>query len=65
MLSEHLVESEWLRTLSECQPGVAELTRSPEEQRRLGYFHTLREICQQPSTWLRTCELMRNRVADL
>ena len=45
--------------------GVAELTRSPEEQRRLGYFHTLREICQQPSTWLRTCELMRSRAADL
>ncbi|PYT81755.1 MAG: tagatose-6-phosphate ketose isomerase [Acidobacteria bacterium] len=25
--------------------------RSEEEQRRLGYFHTLREICQQPGTW--------------
>jgi tagatose-6-phosphate ketose/aldose isomerase len=36
------------------------LGRSSEEQRRLGYFHTLREICQQPSTWLRTCELMRS-----
>jgi len=56
-----LVEPEWLRPLSERQPVVAEmLGRSSEEQRRLGYFHTLREICQQPSTWLRTCELMRS-----
>lgn len=65
MSPESLVEPEWLRTLRECQPGVAELTKSPEEQRRLGYAHTLREICQQPSTWLRTCELMRSRAADL
>ena len=56
-----LVEPEWLRPLSERQPVVAEmLGRGSEEQRRLGYFHTLREICQQPSTWLRTCELMRS-----
>lgn len=65
MSSEFLVEPEWLRTLCERQPGVAELTKSPEEQRRLGYFHTLREICQQPSTWLRTCGLMSSRAADL
>jgi tagatose-6-phosphate ketose/aldose isomerase len=55
-----LVEPEWLRTLSERQPKAAELlSRSTEEQRRLGYFHTLREICQQPATWLRTSALMR------
>jgi tagatose-6-phosphate ketose/aldose isomerase len=65
MSFEPLVEPEWLRTLCERQPGVVELTRSPEEQRRLGYFHTLREICQQPSTWLRTCKVMRSRAADL
>lgn len=34
------------------------LARSPEEQMRLGYRDTLREICQQPSTWNSTCELM-------
>ena len=55
-----LVEPEWLRTLSERQPKAAELlSRSTEEQRRLGYFHTLREICQQPATWLRTSALMQ------
>jgi len=61
-----LVEPEWLRTLAESQPVVAVLLgRSPEEQRQLGYFHTLREICQQPSTWFETCELMCWRAADL
>ncbi len=30
------------------------LQRSEEEQRKWGYFHTLREILQQPATWLRT-----------
>ncbi|HET6181336.1 MAG TPA: hypothetical protein VFE61_30740 [Candidatus Sulfotelmatobacter sp.] len=49
----------WLQTLSQSQPFAAEmLGRSPEEQRRLGYFDTLREICQQPSTWMGTAELM-------
>jgi D-galactosamine 6-phosphate deaminase/isomerase len=61
-----LVEPEWLRTLSERQPIAAELlARSTEEQRRLGYFHTLREICQQPATWLRTCALMQSKAASL
>src|SRR5438034_1616638 len=37
----------------------SELFERPEaQQRRLGYFHTLQEICQQPWTWLRTCERM-------
>ena len=61
-----LVEPEWLRTLSERQPIAAELlSRSTEEQRRLGYFHTLREICQQPATWLRTCALLQSKAASL
>ena len=61
-----LVEPEWLRTLSERQPIAAELlARSTEEQRRIGYFHTLREICQQPATWLRTCALMQSKAASL
>jgi tagatose-6-phosphate ketose/aldose isomerase len=54
-----LAEPEWLRTLSKSQPKAEELlARTPEEQRRLGYFHTLREICQQPATWTQTCALM-------
>lgn len=53
-------ESEWLRALVQQQPKLAELLGTrPEEQQRLGYFHTLREILQQPSTWVRTCELMQ------
>lgn len=62
MSLESLVEPDWLRTLSESQPKAAELlAKSPEEQRRLGYFHTLREICQQPSTWIRTSDLVKSR----
>jgi tagatose-6-phosphate ketose/aldose isomerase len=54
------LESEWLRALVQQQPKLAELLGTrPEEQQRLGYFHTLREILQQPSTWVRTCELMQ------
>jgi tagatose-6-phosphate ketose/aldose isomerase len=61
-----LVDPDWPRFLSQCQPKAAELlARSPEEQRRLGYFHTLREICQQPSTWLQTCALMRSQADRL
>ena len=61
-----LVEPEWFRELSERQPRVAELLgKSAEEQRRLGYYHTLREICQQPSTWIRTCKRMRGNSAAL
>jgi tagatose-6-phosphate ketose/aldose isomerase len=66
MCPTSLVEPGWLRALSQHQPKAAELlARSPEEQRRLGYFHTFREICQQPSTWMQTCELMRGRAASL
>lgn len=61
-----LVEPEWLRTLSERQPIAAELlAKNLEEQHRLGYFHTLREICQQPATWARTCALMLEKAASL
>jgi tagatose-6-phosphate ketose/aldose isomerase len=60
------VPAEWLQTLCKSQPIAAEmLARSPEEQHRLGYFHTLREICQQPSTWIATSELMRQSAPAL
>lgn len=66
MWTASFVEPEWLRTLVKSQPKAAELlARSEDEQRQLGYFHTLREICQQPSSWLETGELMRSRSADL
>jgi tagatose-6-phosphate ketose/aldose isomerase len=41
------------------------LGRTPEEQERNGYIHTLREILQQPSTWLDTCERMVGQAAQL
>ncbi len=54
-----LTQDEWQRGLVESQDKAAELFGRPEEeQRRLGYFHTLREIGQQPWTWLRTCDRM-------
>src|SRR5947209_19933183 len=54
-----LAEPEWLRTLSKNQPKAEELlARTAEEQRQLGYFHTLREICQEPATWMQTCALL-------
>ena len=47
------------RALLHNQLKAAELFARPEaDQKRLGYFHTLREICQQPETWLRTCGQM-------
>lgn len=59
MLAGMLADRSWLETLSSVEPKVAEiLSRSPEEQLRAGYFHTLREICQQPATWTKTAEQM-------
>jgi len=50
---------EWLGAL--CGHGEigALLSRPPEEQLRLGYGHTLREIAQQPVTWLETSARLR------
>ena len=53
-------------TAADAQPGLAQLLgRSPEEQKTLGYFHTLGEILQQPSRWLDTCALMIEKTSDL
>jgi D-galactosamine 6-phosphate deaminase/isomerase len=54
-----LNQADWQRALTKGQVRAAELFGRPEtEQKRLGYFHTLKEICQQPWTWLRTCDGM-------
>src|SRR5437868_8533945 len=59
MLGSLLSDQRWLQTLVEAQPRVAEiLSGTAEQQQRGGYFHTLREILQQPSTWLTTAEQM-------
>jgi tagatose-6-phosphate ketose/aldose isomerase len=48
-----LVE-DWLATLKGRGALGALLDRDPAEQARQGYAHTLREICQQPVTWIET-----------
>src|SRR5258707_8371850 len=54
-----LTQVDWQRALTDGQARAAELFSRPKtEQKRLGYFHTLKEICQQPWTWLRTCDRM-------
>src|SRR5258708_2639493 len=54
-----LNQAVWQRVLTNDQARAAELFGRPDaEQKRLGYFHTLKEICQQPWTWLRTCDRM-------
>jgi tagatose-6-phosphate ketose/aldose isomerase len=46
-------------------PEAELLSESREEQERHGYFHTLREILQQPSTWLDTSERMLGKASEL
>ena len=54
-----MTQTEWQFGLTNSQTKAAELFGKPEaKQRQLGYFHTLKEICQQPWTWLRTCDQM-------
>ena len=49
----------WLSTLQKAQPLAHELlSRSTEVQQKEGYYHTLREISQQPVTWKKTAELL-------
>src|ERR687892_425412 len=56
----------WLHTLSSASAELGPLFERPEaDQRRLGYYHTLREIAQQPLTWPATARLMVERRAGL
>jgi tagatose-6-phosphate ketose/aldose isomerase len=58
--------SDWLNEISERQPELATLlAASAEEQQRRGYFHTLREILQQPASWLQTAEQMSRLASTL
>ena len=59
MDTAHSIDARWLTTLFDRHPEAARLLGCPDEaQRAAGYFHTLREILQQPGTWLDTCELV-------
>lgn len=43
---------DWLNDLSEHVPALGALFKSSDaRQQQQGYYHTLREICQQPLTW--------------
>jgi tagatose-6-phosphate ketose/aldose isomerase len=55
---------DWLASLASLPGEVgALLAASPVEQDRRGYAHTLREICQQPITWMETGARVAGRVA--
>jgi tagatose-6-phosphate ketose/aldose isomerase len=53
--TEGVCDQPWHAAIAKSQAEAALLLdRTEEEQRKLGYFHTLREILQQPATWLET-----------
>jgi tagatose-6-phosphate ketose/aldose isomerase len=57
--SASISQADWQVALAQYQSNAEELFgRTEADQERLGYFHTLREICQQPWTWLQTSERM-------
>jgi tagatose-6-phosphate ketose/aldose isomerase len=62
-MSDTRVElTDWLSTLQSAQPLAQKLlSQPPASQQKQGYFHTLREICQQPISWRNTADLV---VAD-
>ena len=65
-MGQTVVFSEWLQDLCERQMHPARLLSVPEEeQRSLGYYHTLREILQQPFSWTQTADQMARLVPDL
>jgi tagatose-6-phosphate ketose/aldose isomerase len=56
---------EWLLALAGSGEIGSLLRASPSEQAARGYEHTLREICQQPVTWLETASAVLGRTQDL
>ena len=52
-LSSQAIES-WLSDLTAQVPEFSVLQPQPGHAGTAGYYHTLREICQQPLTWLDT-----------
>ena len=56
---------EWLVTLADAGALGSLLQPPREEQLRRGYGHTLREIVQQPVTWIETAARMREVVSSI
>jgi tagatose-6-phosphate ketose/aldose isomerase len=66
MFSSTITLSEWLHDVCERQPQAARLFRATEEEQRTrGYYHTLREIVQQPFSWIHTADQMARLASDL
>jgi tagatose-6-phosphate ketose/aldose isomerase len=62
-LSPQAIES-WLSDLTAQVPEFAEL-RPLKQNGKAGYYHTWREICQQPLTWLDTSARVAGNLARL
>ena len=57
---------DWLRLLAGAGGEVGALLSQPaEEQARRGHAHTLREIMQQPYTWIETARNLAPRAGEL
>ena len=57
---------DWLRLLASAGGDVGTLlAASADEQSRRGYLHTLREIAQQPYTWIETARNLAPRAGEL
>lgn len=55
VIEEGVLNQPWLTAIARNQANAARLLdRSEEEQHNSGYFHTVREILQQPATWRQT-----------
>ena len=55
---------DWLVSLAALPGEIGGLlAATPADQDVRGYHHTLREICQQPITWLETASRMSSRQA--
>jgi tagatose-6-phosphate ketose/aldose isomerase len=56
---------EWLRTLAAADGRFSAVLRESGEDPVDGYRHTIREICQQPATWLETASRMKDAQARI
>lgn len=63
-LSSQAIES-WLSDLTVQVPAFTVLQTQRNQNGQTGYYHTLREICQQPLTWLDTSARVVGSLARL
>src|ERR1700722_20033943 len=51
---------EWLQALSDARGRFSAILRESGQDSANGYHHTIREICQQPPTWVETALRMKD-----